>query len=135
MFIVDLLPLAVSGSYPLEDPDSYAAKLTLRGSLSLENSAEISLFIDVASKGGIRTLLLNLEHLPYIDSSGIGLIIRARKLFKAAGGYFALLNVPPKVNEAFDLVNLREYVPIFYSDDKALDAARGSRADRGGTRP
>jgi anti-sigma B factor antagonist len=132
-FYVEFLPLAYPGSFNLEDPESYAAKLTPRGSINLDNSSELSLFVKLALKGGIKRLLINMEHLTYIDSSGIGLIIQIRKLFKAAGGGFALLNVPPKINEAFDLVNLREYVPIYYSEEKALDHFRNQV--RGGGKP
>jgi anti-anti-sigma factor len=120
-FYLDILALSPTGTPDPDDPAANAVKVTLRGSMNLDNSSELSLFVKTALRGGVRRLLINLEHLSYIDSSGIGLIIQIRKLFKAAGGRFALLNVPPKINEAFDLVNMKEYVSIFYSEEKALE--------------
>jgi len=78
----------------------------------------------------MKRIMFNMEHLTYIDSSGIGLIIQLRKLLKAASGDFALLNVSPKINEAFDLVNLKEYVTIFYSESKAVDYFKNRRLER-----
>jgi anti-sigma B factor antagonist len=129
-FFLEFLPLSPEGSYDLEAPESYAAKMTLRGSMTLQNTAEVSLFVKMALKSGVRRLLINMENLSFVDSSGIGLIFMIRKLFKAAGGLFALLNVPPKINEAFDLVNLKEYIPVFYSEDKALEHFKGPVSDR-----
>ncbi len=123
-FSMEFLPLSQEGAEDPENPEGYAAKLTLRGSLSLEGTAEISLIAKTILKGGVRRLLLNMENASTVDSSGIGLIIRIKKLYKAQEGHFALLNVPPKVDEAFDLVNLKEYIPIFYSEEKAVESFR-----------
>jgi anti-sigma B factor antagonist len=130
VFYTEFIPISYSGSYDLEDPESYISKLTIRGNLGLENSAELSLLAKTLIKGGMRRIMVNMEHLSYIDSSGIGLIIQIRKLLKAVTGDFALINVPPKINEAFDLVNLKEYVSIFYSEDKAVEYFKNKRLER-----
>jgi anti-sigma B factor antagonist len=130
VFYTEFIPISYSGSYDLEDPESYISKLTIRGNLGLENSAELSLLAKTLIKGGMRRIMINMEHLSYIDSSGIGLIIQIRKLLKAVNGDFALINVPPKINEAFDLVNLKEYVSIFYSEDKAVEYFKNKRLER-----
>ncbi len=130
VFYTEFVPLSYSGSYDLEDPESYIVKLTIRGNLGLENSAELSLLAKTLIKGGIRRIMINLEHLSYIDSSGIGLVIQIRKLLRAVSGDFALLNVPPKINEAFELVNLKEYVSIFYSEEKTVEFFKNRRLER-----
>jgi len=60
----------------------------------------------------------------YVDSTGIGTIIRIKKDLLSANGDMVLCNVPPKVNEVFDLVNLKEFVKIFYSEQKAVEYLR-----------
>jgi anti-anti-sigma factor len=129
IFNTELVPLAFSG-YDPDDPDNFILKVTVKGNLSLENSAEMSLLSKILVKGGMKRIMFNMEHLTAIDSSGIGLIIQVRKLLKASSGDFALLNVSPKINEAFDLVNLKEYVSIFYSESKAVDYFKNRRLER-----
>lgn len=126
---VDFVPMN-SGAYDIEDPENYILRITIKGNLGLENSAELSLLAKTLIKGGVRRIMINMENLTYIDSSGIGLIIQIRKLLKAATGDFALLNVSPKINEAFELVNLKEYVSIFYSEGKAVDYFKNKRLER-----
>ena len=65
-------------------------------------------------------LALNLEHIAYIDSTGIGVIIRAKKDLDARGGDLVLLNVPPNIKDIFELVNLKGFVRSFYADDEAV---------------
>jgi anti-anti-sigma factor len=129
VFSTELVPLTASG-YDPEDPENFILKVTIKGNLSLENSTEISLLSKILIKGGMKRIMFNMEHLSYIDSSGIGLIIQIRKLLKASSGDFALLNVSPKINEAFELVNLKEYVSIFYSEGKAVDYFKNRRLER-----
>lgn len=129
VFSTELVPLAAAG-YDPEDPENFILKVTIKGNLSLENSNEMSLLSKILIKGGMKRIMFNMEHLSYIDSSGIGLIIQIRKLLKASAGDFALLNVSPKINEAFELVNLKEYVSIFYSESKAVDYFKNRRLER-----
>lgn len=135
LYYAEFLKLRGPSNVDLDDPENYAVKITLRGNLSLDNSGELFLFVKILSAGGMRRLAVNLEHLAYIDSSGIGLIIQIRKHLKAVNGDFALLNVPPKISEAFDLVNLKEYVQVFYSDDKLIDYFRNRRLERSTQQP
>lgn len=129
-FNVEFVPFSRSGAVDIEDPENYIAKLTVKGDLSLENYAELSLLSKSLIKGGVHRIMINMENLTYIDSSGIGLIIQIRKLLKAVTGDFALLNVSPKINEAFELVNLKEYVSIFYSEGKAVEYFKNKRLER-----
>lgn len=108
-------------AYDQDDSRNYAVKLTLRGSLSIDNASELSLLLSTFAKGGLNLVALNAEHLTYIDSTGIGALIRAKKNLLPGNGDLVLLKVPPKVNEVFELVNLKEFIKIFYSDQKAME--------------
>lgn len=121
LYYVEFVPLRPETLYDQEDCNSFVLKLTIRGSLSIDNSAEISLLIRTMIKGGMNRIILNLEHLAYIDSTGIGTIIQAKKLVLLEKGDLVLLNIPPKVAEVFNLVNLSDFLKSFYSDDKALE--------------
>ncbi|MBP7094870.1 MAG: STAS domain-containing protein [Spirochaetia bacterium] len=119
LFTVEFLPLAVE-RIDVDDCSEYAVRVSVRGSLDLEDAAEAGLLLRTLAAGGAHRVILNLEQLGYIDSTGIGAIIRAKKDLSARGGDLALLNVPPNIKDIFELVNLKGFVRSFYDDDEAL---------------
>ncbi len=121
---VELVPLRGSVN-TCGDSSDYACRLSLRGSLSVDSAQETGILIQALVDGGLKRLILNLENVTYVDSSGIGLIIRIKKALDEARGDVVLYNVPPKVNDVFELVNLKEFVPVFYDEKKALEYLRG----------
>jgi hypothetical protein len=45
-------------------------------------------------------------------------MLKLRKEARLVDGEFVMLNVPPRIKEAFDLVNLKEYVNSFYAEKR-----------------
>lgn len=125
MHYIDILPLR-SGSSHRDDCADFVCRLNMRGNLCMDNSGETAILMRALISGGFRRIILNLENLNYVDSTGIGTIIRIKKDILQVNGDMVLCNVPPKVNEVFELVNLKEFVKIFYSEQKALDALKNS---------
>lgn len=123
MHYIDLLPLDES-SFDYDRVEGYVCRFTLRGSLGLDNSYELALLVKTLAAGGMQRIILNMEHLNYVDSTGIGMIIRLKKELVSHGGCFILYNVPPKINEVFELVNLKEFVPIAISESKVFALLR-----------
>jgi anti-sigma B factor antagonist len=64
-----------------------------------------------------RPLIIDLEHCSFIDSTGMGLLVRTHK--QAAHGKFALVAAGPQVHRVLDLVGIPAFVPTF---DTRLDA-------------
>ncbi len=120
LFNLEFLPLR-EGAFDESDVASYAVKLSVRGAISMENSSEFDLLVKTLCDGRMRKFAVNLEHLSYVDSTAIGSIIRAKKNLSAAGGELVLLNVPPKIKEVFDLVNLKDFISTYYSDERAVE--------------
>jgi anti-anti-sigma factor len=119
LFTVEFLPL-LAERVEADDCSEYAVRVSVRGSLDLEDAAEAALLLRTLAAGGAHRVVLNLEKLGYIDSTGIGAIIRAKKDLSAQGGDLVLLNVPPNIKDIFELVNLKGFVRSFYDDDEAL---------------
>lgn len=119
LFTLEFLPLGHDHSDE-DDCASHAVRVSVRGSLDLEDASEAGLLLRTLADGGARRVALNLEQLDYIDSTGIGAIIRAKKDLSARGGDLVLLNVPPNIKDIFELVNLKGFVRSFYDDDEAL---------------
>ena len=55
-------------------------------------------------------IVVNLEHVNYVDSAGLGALIEAHRQTKAKGGHLKLSNLGPNFRRALDLARL---LPIF----------------------
>ncbi len=70
---------------------------------------------------GHKKLLLNLEDVPYIDSAGLGEIVRTYTSISRQGGKLKLLNVSKRI---YDLLVITKLVTIFDSYENEDDAIR-----------
>lgn len=98
------------------------AVIDVDGKLVLgEGDVEIKKAVDdVLRKGGTR-LLLNLAKTPYIDSAGLGEIIRSYTAFRRKGGELKLLSPNARI---VDLLTITNLLNVFDSyDDEATAIA------------
>ncbi|MBN2746396.1 MAG: STAS domain-containing protein [Bacteroidales bacterium] len=77
--------------------------INLGGRLDTSNYEEASQQIDNQIDMGQRKLIINLEQLEYISSSGLRVLMSALKKVKALGGNLILCNVPEKIMEVFEI--------------------------------
>lgn len=68
-------------------------------------------------------ILLNLEKVKYIDSSGTGEILSAVGTLNELGGHLKLVNLSPKVKEVLTLSSI---LPILEVYDSEADACAGA---------
>lgn len=67
-----------------------------------------------------RPLIADLEHCSFIDSTGIGLLVRTCE--RAAEGEFALVACGPQVHRMLDLVGIPDFVPTYATRLEAFAA-------------
>jgi anti-sigma B factor antagonist len=67
-------------------------------------------------------LVLDLEDLPYIDSSGIGSIVNALRQANKASGGVKLVNPAPFVAKTLKMVGILSLFSVYESKDEALAA-------------
>ena len=63
---------------------------------------------------GQKKILLNLEKVPYMDSAGLGELIRCFTAMRKSGGHFKLLSPNPRIK---DLLNITKLLNVFDSYD------------------
>jgi anti-sigma B factor antagonist len=68
-----------------------------------------------------RTILLDLSRTTYIDSSGVGWLVKHHKLANDANGKLILHSVPPQVQSIFKLLHLQSIFHVV-DDEKAAKA-------------
>jgi anti-sigma B factor antagonist len=70
---------------------------------------------------GQKKILLNLEAVPYIDSAGLGEIVRAYTTVSRQGGKMKLVNVTKRIE---DLLSITKLLTVFDTFDAEQDAVR-----------
>ena len=96
--------------------------LQLEGEIDLHLSPEVaeSLRLMVAKKP--QVLVVDLEKVTYMDSSGLAVLIEAMQNVQKYGGKFALANVQESVKHIFEIARLDQVFQIFDHVDSALDS-------------
>jgi anti-sigma B factor antagonist len=70
-------------------------------------------------------VVLNLEGVPYIDSAGLGEIVRTYTTISRQGGSMKLLNLTKRIT---DLLSITKLLTVFETYDNEADAVRSFSA-------
>src|ERR1700745_1529490 len=82
--------------------------LGLKGRLVLgEESSGLLTVIDNLLASGATRIVVNLEHVNYVDSAGLGALIEMHRKTKAKGGSLKLCNLGPNLRQALEIAGPR----------------------------
>jgi anti-sigma B factor antagonist len=70
---------------------------------------------------GYKKILLNLEEVPYIDSAGLGEIVRTYTTVSRQGGALKLVNLTKRIT---DLLSITKLLTVFETFESEADAIR-----------
>lgn len=69
-----------------------------------------------------KKLILNLEGVPYIDSAGLGEIVRTYTTVSRQGGSLKLLNLTKRIEDLLSITKLLTVFETFDSEDEAIQS-------------
>jgi len=69
---------------------------------------------------GHRKIVLNLADVPYIDSAGLGEIVRTYTTVSRQGGSLKLLNLTKRITDLLSITKLLTVFETFDSEDEAV---------------
>ncbi len=75
---------------------------------------------DLLRDPGVTDLVLDLENLTFMDSSGIGVLLGRLRILQSRGGTLSVQNMQPPVEKLFRLSGLQRVIGI-------VDQKRGGR--------
>ena len=81
----------------------------LNGTLDIYTSTDFKVMIDTSIQEGMYNFIINMEKLNYIDSSGIGMLIKMMNQVKEKQGSFKLLKIKPPLEKIFKVAGLISY--------------------------
>jgi anti-sigma B factor antagonist len=70
--------------------------------------------------GGKTKILLNLADVPYVDSAGLGEIVRTYTTVSRKGGKLKLLNLTKKIQDLLSITKLLTVFETYESEDDAV---------------
>lgn len=73
---------------------------------------------------GIRTVILNLEEVSFIDSSGLGVILGRFKKLLPLGGKIIISHVPPHIYKIMELSGLPKIIQFDTEDTLSQEDGR-----------
>ncbi len=85
-----------------------------------EGDVEIKKNVDDLLQSGNRNLLLNLAKVPYLDSAGLGEIIRCYTALRRNGGNLKLLSPNPRIIDLLTITKLLDVFDTFDNEAAAL---------------
>jgi stage II sporulation protein AA (anti-sigma F factor antagonist) len=110
-------PLSVEVTLPRED----VALVTVEGYLDVDTATEFQHHLANQLHHGRRHFLLDLSAVPFMDSSGMNIILRVYQEARELPGSVHIISPTPAVRRILDLTGVSITVPVSESVDEALE--------------
>jgi anti-sigma B factor antagonist len=91
--------------------------LNLSGSLDIYTSTDYKTYLSDRMKEPQKKIIINMEKLTYIDSSGIGMLIKSMNQVKEEGSEFFIANMKEQLNKLFVVAGLSAYFNFISEKD------------------
>lgn len=99
--------------------DSLVVKI--KGELDLLTAETFRNLVERAiNQENAQNLILDMEHLDFIDSSGLGVILGRYRRIREQGGNMAIVGVKPHVKRILELAGIMGIVKVYQQTEQAL---------------
>jgi len=89
------------------------AILFLQGELDAFTAPKLSEHLTpLVTNPGLSKVFVDLEHLSYMDSTGIGIFIGALKSANKSGCQLVIQNAPQRIERLFSITGLHQLIPM-----------------------
>ncbi|MGY0065544.1 STAS domain-containing protein [Streptomyces sp. QTS137] len=110
-------PLSVEVSVVRED----VALFTVQGDLDADTATEFQHHLANQLHHGRRHFLLDLSAVPFMDSSGMNIVLRVYQEARELPGSVHIISPVPAVRRVLDLTGVSITVPVSQSTEEALE--------------
>lgn len=101
-----------------------ARKVELVGAIDAASITDLTNFVDKLYDTGTRWFLVDMRGIKYVNSTGLGSLVKYADQFTSRGGGMVLFALPPKVKVIIKMLGLDSFFPIVNSLDDALEQVR-----------
>ena len=98
-----------------------AALIRLQGEVDVYTAPKLkSTLVDLVDKGNFK-IVVNLEQVDFMDSSGLGVLVGGLKRVRSHEGAIALVCTQENILKIFRITGLVKVFPIFEEEGRAVD--------------
>lgn len=109
----DLIPEAVT--------DGQTLIARVRGEIDLHNSPDLrDALLSLITDQGSKKLVINLQGVPYMDSSAIAVLVELLQRLRKDGGAINLTNLQPRVKGLMEIARLDRIFKVADTEEDAL---------------
>jgi len=102
--------------------DGDTIMIALVGEVDLHHTPEVHKALVTACQQEPERLVVNLQEVSYMDSSGIGTLVEVFRRVNGYGGKLALFGLNDRVLSVFEITKLDKFFKIYDSEKEALSA-------------
>jgi anti-anti-sigma factor len=84
----------------------------IKNKITFEHCPDLQTRLDALLEEGVREVVLDFKDVPFMDSSGIGEVLRLFKLMRDRKGNLVLINPNQKLRELFDMYRFQLFMKI-----------------------
>jgi anti-anti-sigma factor len=84
----------------------------IKDKITFEHSSLLQSRFDDVLEGGVRDVVIDFRDVPFIDSSGVGEILRLYKLVRERSGEVTLINPNQKLRNLFAMYRFEKFMKI-----------------------
>lgn len=107
----------------VRETDTETHIVELAGEIDVYTSPKVKDALGELIDRGVYNLVIDLEKVRYIDSTGLGVLIGGLKRVREHGGTVNLVCTNPQIKKIFDITGLVKIFGIYDSEDAAMKAS------------
>lgn len=96
-----------------------AVLVSMAGAIDASTVVNFQSTLENLQLKGVKRFILDMEGIKYVNSTGLGSLVRLADQLESDGGGFALVKIHPKVKVVFDMLGLNAFFKIFPNQDAA----------------
>jgi anti-anti-sigma factor len=116
--------------YSIEKHDRYSVIELNDDRLTTVNTPEFKSELVVQHNNGVPNLILNMETVQYVDSSGLSALLMGNRLCTGVGGILVVTNITEHVEKMLKIAHLDEVLNILPTVQEAKDAVHMHELER-----
>ena len=105
--------------------------LTVHGDLDLHSADELGDRLVGAVERGALSLVVDLSDVGFVDSQGLGALLRGTRRLGAGEGRFRLVVPAPEIRRVFEITALDRVFPLDETQEQALAGSSGDEEGAG----
>jgi len=92
----------------------------IKGDIDINSSPDIREAFEKGVKNKMMKIIVNLNSVSYVDSSGLATLVEMLKKTRGYGGKLRISNLAPKVKSLFEITKLEKLFEIFETEEEAI---------------